>query len=69
MTRKDIFYYVLLVIFMVLGGFVGGYGGGIITGAGIAMLFAAIVGKRVAREAAARIDKRVKDILVEEDLN
>ena len=66
MTGKDKIYFLILVILIITGWFVKGYAGGIITGFGIAMLLASLLGKALAKKTITRTDKQVKDILVNE---
>jgi energy-converting hydrogenase Eha subunit G len=60
------FSYIFLVFLIVSGWFLAGFVGGIVTGFGIAILFVSVVGRRIAQKAAKRIDKGVRDILVDE---
>ncbi len=66
MTRKDKITCFIFSILIIAGYFIGGYSGGLLSGAGLATLCLYLVGKKVAAKAIARIDKRVKDILIDE---
>jgi hypothetical protein len=66
MTQKEIFYYLVCIALIVGGWFVSTYAGGIITGVGLSMLLAVLFGKRQARRSGERVDKQVKDILMNE---
>lgn len=65
MTRRAILICFIFLIVIITGYFISGYGGGLLSGAGLATLCLYLVGKKVAVKAIARIDKRVKDILID----
>jgi len=64
LSRKDITAYLVLLLLAAGGIWLRGYAGGCITGAAGSMLLVAILGKRLAQKAIRRIDKNVKDILI-----
>lgn len=66
MRPKDKVVCIIISMLIIIGWFIHGYGGGLLSGAGMATLFLVLVGKKAAAKAAARIDKRVKDIIIGE---
>lgn len=56
MKKKDFIICFMLLLPAVAGIFIGGYGGGMITGISSAILFGATVGKIAAHKAIAKID-------------
>ena len=65
MTTKDISVYVVLVLLAVAGAWLGGFWGGWLCGFSIWSLITVAIGKTLANKAMTRIDKSVKDIIVE----
>ena len=66
MIKKDLVTYVILLIAAAAGYFIKGYVGGMITGAAALLLILAVIGKTQAMKAATRLDRNVKDILINE---
>jgi uncharacterized membrane protein YdjX (TVP38/TMEM64 family) len=65
MTNKEKTVYAILILIAAAGIYLGRFFGGILTGATISMLLVMFIGKRLANKAISRIDKQVKDIIVE----
>lgn len=65
MTKKDFIYCAIFLAVAVSGFFIGGYPGGLITGVFLAILFFSSVGKILAAKAGKRIDKHMKDFIVQ----
>jgi len=67
MTQKDITIYLVLILFAAAGIYIGRFLGGTICGAAFMMLMVILIGRRLANKAAERIDKRVRDLLMEDE--
>ena len=59
MKRKEILLLFLLFLVAASGWFIGGYGGGVVTGICLAFLIAATAGKLAAHKTMAKIDRNV----------
>ena len=68
MTKKDFFFHAIFLAIAVTGFFIGGYWGGLLTGLFLAILFFSSIGKILALKAGKRIDKHMKDFIVQTQL-
>ncbi len=64
MEKRDAISYLVLSLLGILGHFVSGYWGGVITGACLCMIFLVAVGRKAANQAAKKIDKTIRDMRV-----
>jgi hypothetical protein len=67
MRNKEKISYAVLLMIALAGYIIHGYWGGVISGAGLGIMIIALIGKKISMAAVRRIDKRIKDILIEED--
>lgn len=66
MTFRDKVYLSVMFILIITGWFIADYAGGVVSGFGLAMALAFFVGKSLAKKTIARLDKKVKDIIINE---
>ena len=69
MQKKDPFIYIILSFLAIFGIWQQGFLGGIFTGASLMMLLLVVVGRKVAETSARKIDKQIKDMIVNRQIS
>ncbi len=69
MTKSDTIAYLVLITIGVAGVFIGGYWGGLMTGAGICLVLLSTIGRQQANKAAGKIDKSIRDMIIQNNKN
>lgn len=68
MPRNEIFYYSVLIALLITGFFVDGFVGGLITGSSFMLIVLVSIGKKQAKKAAEKMEKRINEIKREAEI-
>lgn len=67
MNKYDFFNIIIFLVMGAAGFCIGTYAGGILTGASLILILFVTVGKMMLKKIASRIDKRTRDILIDNE--
>jgi uncharacterized protein YjgD (DUF1641 family) len=68
MTRNEIFYYSVLIALLITGFFLDGFVGGLLSGSSFMLIVLVSIGKKQAKKAAEKMEKRINEIKREAEI-